>query len=316
MIEDPHIVMIDSHALYNEPKSSDTCVIIGFFNPVNYNSSIYNANIVINKLLDSKIPVFITELLYKNQVSKLKYKTQTVYADTIIFSKENLWNLTEKIIPNKYTKLIFLDADINFTDLNWLDSCSNLLDKYDIIQPMEDCIQYIHKKNDPIVEINLRYAKKSIAYAIKNKEPFDEIKSNKFHPGYAVGIKRDIFKKINGFFEYNIIGGGDTLFWSSFGAMVDNESSRYRGDIVYKYLQYKINCTSILSTNNVGYLNNNTALHLFHGSVKDRQYKTRHNFINPLNIDNFYYNEYGVLEASNEEGIFEYFCSRNEDGLQ
>lgn len=311
-----NIININTHQLYNQPKNTDTCVVLCFFNPVNYNSPIYNANIVIDKLLSSKIPVFITELLYDNQVSKLNYKTQTVHAKSVIFSKENLWNLTEKIIPENYTKLIFLDSDINFNNPDWLDQSSELLNTYDIIQPMEDCVQYIYKKNDPISEIDLSYSKKSIAYAIKEKENPNNLVNAKFHPGYCVGMKRSIFRQINGFFEYSIIGGGDTLFWSSFNCMVDNESLRYREDISYRYLKYKINTSKIISTKKISYLKNTTALHLYHGSYRDRQYKTRHSYIHPLNIDNFYYNDYGVLEADNEPGIFEYFCTRNEDGLQ
>lgn len=315
-MENNKIIHINTHEPYNKPQNNDTCVVLSFFNPVNYNSPVYNANIIVNRLLSSKIPLFVTELLYGNQVSRLDYKTQTVFAESVIFSKENLWNLTEKIVPENYTKIIFMDADINFSNPNWFDESSRLLDEYSVIQPMENCVQYIHKKNEPISEIDMSDNKKSVAYGIKNKEPFNNLVGGKFHPGYSIGIKRDIFNKINGFFEHNIIGGGDTLFWSSFGCMVDSESSKYRGDIAYLYLKYKINSSKILSNKDVSYLPDTTALHLYHGSRQDRQYRTRHSFINPLNIDNFYYNEYGVLEAKNEDGILEYFCNRNEDGLQ
>jgi hypothetical protein len=308
-------IVVDTHRPYNKPNNQDTCIILSFFNPINYNSPVYNANIVIDKLLSSNIPFFITELLYSDQKSRLNYVTKTVYAESVIFSKENLWNITEKIVPENYTKLIFLDIDVNFTDPDWFDKASCLLDEYNIIQPMEDCVQYIFDRQNPISEIDMSHSKKSIAYAIKENKPFNSLLNSKFHPGYTVAINRKTFKEINGFFEHNIIGGGDTLFWSSFGCMIDTESSKYRGDIAYKYLKYKINNHKILSSKDVGYLKNNTALHLYHGSIKNRQYRTRHEYINPLNIDNFYYNKYGVLEVKNEPKILQYFSTRNEDGL-
>lgn len=307
-------LLVNKHDLYNVPKDNDTCVVMCFFNPANYNSTIYNANIVINKLLNSKIPLFLTELLYENQTSSLDYKTQTVYSESVIFSKENLWNITEKIIPDNYSKIIFLDADINFNNLNWFNESSILLDRYKIIQPMEDCVQYIY--DEQVAKIDLSYLKKGIAYGINNTKLLSSLLNSRFHPGYSVGIKRDVFKKINGFFEHSIIGGGDGLFWASFGCMIDNESAKYRADLAYLYLKYKINNHKILSIKDVGYLSNTTALHLYHGSHKNRNYKNRHSYINPLNIDNFYHNQYGVLEVRDEPEIIQYFLSREEDGLK
>jgi hypothetical protein len=309
-------ITIDTNTSYNSPEHNDTCVVLCFFNPANYQSLIDNANTVINKLLLSRIPIFVTELLYANQISSLCYRTQTVYAESVLFSKENLWNITEKIIPDNYSKIIFLDADINFSNLNWFNESSILLDKYNIIQPMEDRVWYIPKTNNTFTEINWSTKKKGIAWAVHNQQPVTNLLNSKFHPGYSIGITRDIFRKINGFFEHSIIGAGDSLFWSSFGCLIDEESSKYRTDIADLYLQYKINNNKILSRKDVGYLPNTTALHLYHGSMKNRNYRNRHRYLNPLNKDNFYYNQYGVLEVRDEPGIIQYFLSRNEDGLR
>jgi hypothetical protein len=314
MLENSDTNFISTNINYNFESQKKICVVMSFFNPANYNSNIFNANTVLKNLLDSNIPVFLTELLYNNQQSELIYKTNTVYADSVIFSKENLWNITEVTVPKEYNKIIFMDSDINYSDSDWLIKSYDLLDTYSVIQPMENCVGYL--PNMSLIDINNYNTKKSVAYSIQNKK-YKNLSYHQFnqryHPGYCIGIKRHTFKQMGGFFEHAIIGGGDRCFWESFVDLPQIDYYKSRIDIKNKYAIYKKNISSIINETDVSYIENNTALHMYHGDRKDRQYDSRTSYISN-NSDNFYYNKYGVLEVINEPNIMNYFKSRNEDG--
>jgi hypothetical protein len=56
-----------------------------------------------------------------------------------MFHKENLCRILERKIPSKFTKLVFLDADIIFNSDEWYTKTSELLDTNDVVQVFDKC---------------------------------------------------------------------------------------------------------------------------------------------------------------------------------
>lgn len=292
---------------YVNPQRNDMAVCICFFSFCNYNNTIRNLLIVLNDLQKAKIPYFIIELLYPKQISIVPNPTIIAHAETVMFHKENLLNVLEKIIPSKFSKLMFLDCDIRFTMTNWYDENSKLLDESNVIQPME------------FVKSNTIGNKSSIATIAKS--PYEkEINLMNYHPGYALGIDRTLFHKIGGFYDKAVIGSGDTIFWNSiFKAMnlptIKAEQSAKHTQAYKDINLYERKIETNKKDLKINFLKNNYAIHLPHGSFKNRHYGDRSNGWDIKNID-LYKNKYGIYEFKNEKlnkYMQSYFQNRKED---
>jgi hypothetical protein len=301
--------MLVSVKPYNTPQNTDTCVAICFFRPIEYSKPLKNLSIFLKDLSDSKIPFYSIELLYENQTPTLQNPTKIVRSKSKIFSKENLWNILETHIPDIYRKIIFLDTDIRFSNPDWFNLSSELLSKYKVVQPMEYCYRdiFIASYNYSIDETILY---PSIAKAISKKE---NINICYHYPGFGIGIDRDFFHEIGGIYDQGFDGGGDTLFWGCFG---DFRSTylHIAGCKFSKYDEYQKKVITKINndtTDIVSYVQDNTALHLYHGSKKNRKYGSRHKYI-PNNYTLFYNNE-GVLEIESDHDLTQYFIDRQED---
>jgi hypothetical protein len=64
----------------------------------------------------------------------------------------------------------------------------------------------------------------------------------------------------------------------------------------------------------VGSVFDNMSVHLFHGTVKNRNYTDRSKYLaQSSRANNFFYNDDGVLEMTDDDSIRKYFLSRIED---
>ena len=305
---------------YKKNKSKDTCVAICFARQVEFENPVINLNIVLSDLKKAGIPVFTIELLYNDQKPVIKNGTLTVHSETLCFSKENLWNLIEEKIPKKYKKIIFLDGDIRFTDPDWFNKSSKVLDDHDVIQPMSKVLYVLpndYEANDEDKLFADKYFDKwSVAYGLKHGKIKDQI--HQCWVGYSVGITRDFFHKMNKFYDRCFVGQGDSIFWMGCAKELP----------VPEFNRIDLFACSIFSAKKhienmrtlepkVGFVDNNVACHLFHGYPPLRNYKSR--LALQIHETNFTYNTEGVLYLAGRKTIgnmyMDYLFSRNEDAI-
>jgi hypothetical protein len=66
---------------------------------------------------------------------------QTIYTQNLLWHKEALLNYTIKNLPEKYRYVFWVDADVLFTNKNWLvDSVHELKNGANVVQPFEYCV--------------------------------------------------------------------------------------------------------------------------------------------------------------------------------
>ena len=300
---------------YKTNSNTDTCVALCFFRPVEYNNPVTNLNIVLNDLHKANIPVFSIELLYGQQIPTLKNPTLVLRTDSSPwFSKENLWNILAKHIPSQYSKFIFLDADVRFDNSNWFNIASKLLDNYDIIQCMSHTYKDITNTNPDTTEYHLNsmawnFYRESVANAIFHNKP---LSTQYHHTGFNIGITRSYFEKINGFFEYGFNGCGDTLFWNSFSRIPSTCDSYLSTNkiVEQEYMNYKNNIEKQIPQ--VSYIRDCLCMHLYHGSIPNRNYTNRNQYIDDdIIIER---NKDGLLELKNLKiDLIDYWIKRKED---
>jgi hypothetical protein len=303
-----------SKCIYIEPTVKDTAVLIAFFNPAGFKRILRNALYVIECLKNNKIPYFVIECVFNGAQPQIPNPTMVVHSNSYMFYKELLTNKLETAVPQEFTKLVCLDADIIFDSPDWLDQVSAKLDVDDIIQPFNQAC-WLTPNNTKI-----RSKKPSYAVGLVNRRLDDLRMIHMFHPGFAWAFKRETFRKIGGFFTKGIMGNGDTMF--AFNFFKDGIPEFFINDLQIRFIldtwpDYHAKFKEVNPS--VGFLNNK-AFHLFHGVRQNRQYRTRYKSITHL-ITGTWDNEIslnndGLFEFKNRElnaAFLEYFKARNED---
>lgn len=279
----------------------DMAICMAFFSPVNSKNLLNNYNFIKNKLDKAEIPNYTIELVYGENAPLISSPFIRLHTKSIMFHKENLLNILANKIKNKYSKLCFLDTDIIFTDPDWYNRTSKMLNSYDIIQPYEYGIW--QDKN-----IDLELSNPCCAQFIKIN---NELRFSECHPGFSWAMTTKLFDKINGFFEYQILGAGDALFAMSLNHMkLKSNHYGYHKSIVGLYKDYLNNIKK--HEISINYLVNCDAIHLYHGSIKNRNYGKQSK---PDKIE-LLRNKDGVLEwkdINNNKITLDNFNNRKED---
>jgi len=257
---------------YNEPLKKDMAIIMVYFN-CNESVRLSQNILLVKQYLDNaKIPYYIGELsidgspyLFSESDNIFQYKT-----DDYMFFKENLINLVEERISDEYTKICNLDADIFFDNPNWYSLVSEELDKYEIYQPFYQA-NWLNIENNTII--------------MRQKNCV--IDNSQGHPGFVWAFTRKWFN-VNKLPDYFVIGSGDTGFQeiivnNNVVANINTGNHTYLIDMIDEYKEniIDINVTIGSADNNIN------VYHLYHGSIKNRQYVDRHiaikNTINQFN---------------------------------
>lgn len=117
----------------------DTCVIAIYFNPANY----YSREFALNEFLNNEfagVDRFIIGIDFKSEPSDYIQNFGDRFSH-IITLNEHIWprefainQFVQNHLDKKYRKLIIVDADISWTNSNWFNEMSILLDKYRVVQ--------------------------------------------------------------------------------------------------------------------------------------------------------------------------------------
>ena len=308
-----------SKPIYIEPTVQDTAVLICFFNPAQFKRILNNALYIISVLKQYEIPYYCIECVFKDLPPQIPDATLVVQSNSYMFYKELLLNKLEPLVPEKYTKLVFIDADVLLDSPDWLDQISKSLDKYDIIQPfVESC--WLTPDNTRVASNKLSYG-----FAVARKRPLTMSTFYHYHPGFAWAFKRDVFRKVGGFYDKSIIGGGDiALVLAMFPTHVSdgdfiraNAHGRFGEFVLESWRAYYDNFKKVNPS--IGYLPIKL-FHLFHGITKDRNYTERYRAISKVLKgswnEEIFVNKDGLYEFNTPEindVLYKYFKDRNED---
>ena len=180
-----------------------------------------------------------------------------------LWSKEIIINKIVNRISTDY--LIWMDGDLIYENLDWLNNIENVVGENDFVQLFED-INYLGD-NGEILESH----KSIISSSSKN---IDKLLKKEYKPGGSWLGKTSILKN-NNLFEKMYVGGGDTiLVYGLFGVnnglilkQVGKGSEEIKDEAtkwINNFGQYKV-C----------YLNE-TVNHLYHGDIKGINYNDRY----------------------------------------
>ena len=287
----------------SSPSKKDMAICLVIFNPASTKRMLMNFLFVVNKFKLEKLPVFMIELVFEGRNPEIADAIH-VYSNSFMFHKERLYRVLEKHVPQKYTKLAFLDSDIVFKDIIWYKKTSELLDRYDVVQPFEKAHW-----------LDLTYTDKQLT---RNTALLmeGEVYNSKFHPGFAWCMTRKWYNKV-GFFDYAVSGSGDTL--SVVGWLKKKFPTNFKScprSIEKVYQEFYSNPSPKIT-----FLKDMEVSHLYHGSREKRQYVSRHELLETdkdillllkLNWQKVY--EWNNPAEWNPK-FLKYFSDRNDDDL-
>lgn len=275
--------------------------ISSFFNPADFQKPVKNCERFLSETVGSAFP---SEDFYFCQVKSDKCKSVKLFlpqnyielnSESILWHKERCFNLLVRKyeLYKKYDYICWLDTDILFDKPIVLSKDFN----FDAFQPFKFSLRQSDAEGKSSFKLN--------SWAFIN-DPNSDI-------GLGWAIKSKLLRTIGGFFDYGIMGSGDTIFAKrmigkqmQLGCpILDKEISNYFKDL-YIYPQ------------SITYLDN-VVTHLYHGNLKNRHYGDRMNILRKHNfnpLDDLIVEKSGLYRLINkdfESEVKRFFINREED---
>jgi hypothetical protein len=304
----------------------DLAVAIATFNPCGYQRPLDNLARTVRQF--APLPVYVLELCYSNEDPRctpqlLGGPSQgvTIYhlrGSSVMFHKENLWQILATRIPAQYSKLAFLDGDILLGDTQaWAARTSALLEDFHILQALS-CVNF----QDCASTIDSACAAPSttsqpllVACRSIRSEPFDKGMAYP-SPGYGIAVRRAWLRDVGGLVQTAVVGAGDLFMLGGLCATEHMRSSEayHKSPFAHEDVERFLQRARVLHTR-LGYVPH-AGLHLFHGSRSSRQYSSRHDLMAGLQRSDLRANKAGLLEFEDprwSSTMRKYFSQRLED---
>lgn len=263
----------------NKYKTNDDAVIIScYFNPLHseYRKKAFDLFYDSIKHLNHRI----VECVIGNdlpELTEIKFPyIEVVHTKSLLWHKESLLNYLIKKLPLQYKYVFWLDADVLFTNKNWLIDSVEVLQTKKIMQPFTYCF-HLDKDELEYVEKNDGIKKNWKSFCGTFNENPNLAESENYnehgHVGFAWGARREILDSFP-LYDKALIGGADHIMahaaaghiphkciTKSFTDNID-EINKWSNDFYY------------LIDGNIGSISGNL-YHIWHGEIQKRDYLKR-----------------------------------------
>lgn len=305
--------------LKNNETISDTLHVISVISNIcNFKRRYQLMNEFISRMSETNnIKLYIVELAYGEREFQITSTSNPFHlqlrTNHALWHKENLINLgVKQLLPEDWKAFAWIDADIEFENINWAFDTLKILTKFDLVQLFTSCFD-LDEKEVPMSVFQ------GFGYKYCNGESFCHIRGiNYWHPGYAWACTRKFYEKIGGLYDKGIVGSGDYILTQS---LMMNIACGDKGLIhFYEDIKKYVDKISLLDFK-IGWTPG-TIRHFFHGSKKNRKYIERNQILLKYSYDPstfIKYDENGIIVPSEKmpdgftNDILEYFKERNDD---
>ena len=284
----------------------ELAVVCCHWNPAGWKSLHRNYLRFLHEMQWWEIPTYAVEVAYDGQ----EFATPDAWlqirgtARHRLWQKERLINLAVERLPERFDKVAWIDADVLFLDAEWPRRAAWMLEAW------------------PVVQLWQRWhcadADGSVGETLVNVGPFARryTQGEQCSPGGAWAARRDVFP----LYDKHIVGSGDAMAvegWTgALGRCLRRMNEPMRADFLAwcEVAERKV-------CGDIGVMPGD-AMHLYHGSRKNRQYVDRWTPVIEAGYDpqrHVTVDESGLLAWTDEapaelvEWVAGYFASRRED---
>jgi hypothetical protein len=238
-----------------------------------------------------------------------------------VWVKENMINLALQRLPADAQYVAWVDADVWFTNPDWVGETLHELQSYKVVQMFTHATD-LGPTHEPILQhTGYIYQWLTQPKAVPKYGPNGLI----FHPGFAWAARRDTLEELGGLIDWSILGAGDTHMAGALTGVIEKTfhprlTQSYKDSLVSWQEQ-----AERVVDHDVGYVK--TGLyHYWHGKKRDRGYWDRwkilsDNHYNPTtdlvrDLSSVLHLRTGTKRLrALRHGIMQYFRSRNEDSI-
>tara|TARA_R110000787_G_scaffold39265_6_gene98618 strand:- start:5148 stop:6419 length:1272 start_codon:yes stop_codon:yes gene_type:complete len=296
----------------------DVAIITCFFNPCKYNNILSNYYLFTQEI-KKYADLHTVELSYDDHWEIFGGNVERVEGteDNLMWQKERLLNmLAQKILQDpKYKYVAWVDADILFSNPNWVIEMKEKLQENQIVQ-LFDKVSYMDFRG-AIID---NYVS-GIKY-VKDRKIKDAVNLTFCKPGFAWAARREFFDQV-GLCEFHILGGGDTFMFHAFVEdqnpwMISllNTDDDYVEQMYFAYMERIKN----LSHPTCDYVSGEI-FHMNHGSTRNRKYVDRtkilkehhYDYRNDVTIDSNGLLTWTTAKPEFRKSVRDYFYERKED---
>jgi hypothetical protein len=213
-----------------------------------------------------------------------------VRTKNLLWHKESLLNKLIDELPEKYKYILWVDADVIFTNLNWVPDAVKQLQENNIVQLFEFCTHLDRDQLEPINKIKHIRAIENVLNGYKEEKTWRSFAANYVdfearaesndydyhgHVGFAWGAKRSALNSMSvPLYDRALIGGADHIIAHACAGHIPHSciTKSFKDDIedvnawsreFYRVMRGKL-----------GYVSGNL-YHIWHGDIKNRQYLKR-----------------------------------------
>jgi hypothetical protein len=300
----------------------DVAVVACYFNSHNYASKRRGFELFRASMERSRVPLFIGECAFGEDRFELAPSASVFQFRTpdLMWQKERLLNLTIERVPDRYTKIAWVDADVLFTNPMWIVEASERLDEVPVIQPFSHAVRL---RPEETSYYGGGERSRGFCFTRSALPGLSRLKYHLHgHTGFAWAADRQLLSDLR-LYDGAVAGTGDHLMAHAFS-----------GD-------FASSCLQLVFGRRSGYLDHfrtwaqaawarvhgrlghvgGAALHLWHGETANRGYVSRYRDLTRLGYDPVVHlrAEPGCLWSWSEEGAFlsewaaGYFRDRRED---
>jgi GR25 family glycosyltransferase involved in LPS biosynthesis len=276
-------------------KNNNLAILTTYFNPCNYVNLKYNY-LRFSRQIKKFGDLFPVELSFDGNFFIEDENAIRVNGDSsnMLWQKEVLLNMALEKLPKHYTDVAWIDADIIFKNDSWVDQLKEELSKYKVVHLFKTA--YIMNNEDKEMDIST--------------STVNQRKGG--HPGFAWAARREIIDQIK-FLDNQYLGGGDGIMCRSFiGATNSKSLFSSKGFNFNKETEiWMRNCSKIVDRS-FSYLNTEIT-HLYHGSIKNRNYNERYESLKNKSDKIFKENKLWKADVETINIIKNHFLNRKED---
>jgi len=295
-------------------------VIAVFFNPAGFTSLLRNYYIFKEYLTrHSNIELLTIELSFNGKFQIEGENVHRLTSNSVMWQKERLINYGISQLPADAKYFAWLDCDIIFLHQDWVNMVLDELQRSDIIQPFKRV--YFGTNGETEFTPFFKF-QQSVFWQYRIHKNWLERRQNKnlgfAAPGFAYCAKVSLFKDL-GLYDKCITGSGDSALVD---VLLDSDSihahsSYFTSAMKEDLTKYR---EKLLDRNpKVGYIPIDL-MHLYHGTIANRNYVVRHeilqdNNFNPntdIKLENNVF-EWNTPKHDLHERLNRYFFDRKED---
>jgi glycosyltransferase involved in cell wall biosynthesis len=277
-------------ARYHNP--GDLCVIVCLFNleqskPGQNEDKLRNFNLCRSLFRKSEIPLIVVECAFRDDPWVLDPAAEVMQlrTSTALWQKERLINCGLTRVPDRCTKVAWIDADIVFENPDWAVQASDLLEDFAVVQLADRFVRLPRgcQAHTGVGEIWESFA--AVYLKHPNAMLFGDFGVHG-HTGFGWAARRSVLEQV-GLYDACIAGGGDHVMahafcgdWESpcLTRMMGPDSPSYRDAVAWASKVYP------LVRARLGVVTG-AALHLWHGDISSRRHMLRYEALRNARFD-------------------------------